>query len=102
MARIQKLSSPALPFATATYRAVYLDQLAKILRLYFTQVDASVNQLIAPPVYIVSKLPSAVDMGIGSKTFVTDATAPTFGATVVGGGAVATPVYSDGTNWKVG
>ena len=24
------------------------------------------------------------------------------GATVVGGGAVATPVYSDGTNWKVG
>lgn len=27
---------------------------------------------------------------------------PTFGATVAGGGAVATPVYSDGTNWKVG
>jgi hypothetical protein len=27
---------------------------------------------------------------------------PTFGATVVGGGAVFTPVYSDGTNWKVG
>jgi hypothetical protein len=28
--------------------------------------------------------------------------APVFGATVVTGGAVATPVYSDGTNWKVG
>jgi hypothetical protein len=33
---------------------------------------------------------------------VSDALAPTFGATVVGGGAVAVPVYSDGTNWKVG
>jgi hypothetical protein len=25
-----------------------------------------------------------------------------FGSTVATGGAVATPVYSDGTNWKVG
>jgi hypothetical protein len=31
-----------------------------------------------------------------------DALAPAFGATVVGGGAVKVPVYSDGTNWKVG
>jgi hypothetical protein len=31
-----------------------------------------------------------------------DALAPEFGATVVGGVAVAVPVYSDGTNWKVG
>jgi len=28
--------------------------------------------------------------------------APVFGSTVVTGGAVAVPVYSDGTNWKVG
>jgi len=38
----------------------------------------------------------------GKRGFVTDALAPTFGATVAGGGAVFTPVYSDGTNWKVG
>lgn len=37
-----------------------------------------------------------------SRSFVTDALAPTFGATVVGGGAVPVPVYYDGTNWKVG
>jgi hypothetical protein len=102
MARIQKLASPALPFATAMYRSVYFDQLLKILRLYFTQVDATVNQLAAPPVYTVANLPSAVIMGIGARSFVTDATTPSFGATVVGGGSVATPVYSDGTNWKVG
>jgi hypothetical protein len=102
MARIQRIVSPALPLAMPAYRPVYFDQLTKILRLYFTQIDATVNQLVSPPVYTVSDLPSAVTMGMGARSFVTDATAPTFGATVAGGGAVATPVYSDGTNWKVG
>jgi hypothetical protein len=50
----------------------------------------------------VASLPSASTVGRGSRTFVTDALAPTFQATVTGGGAVFTPVYSDGTNWKVG
>lgn len=50
----------------------------------------------------VSVLPSAVTVGRGARTFVTDALAPVFQATVAGGGAVFTPVYSDGTNWMVG
>jgi hypothetical protein len=52
--------------------------------------------------YTVATLPSAVTSGKGSRSFVTDALGTTFGATVVTGGAVAVPVYSDGTNWKVG
>jgi hypothetical protein len=102
MARIQKLASPALPFATPIYGSAYFDQLLKVMRLYFTQVDSTVNQLVSPPVYTVANLPSAATMGIGARSFVTDATSPTFGATVAGSGSVATPVYSDGTNWKVG
>jgi hypothetical protein len=50
----------------------------------------------------VASLPSASTVGRGSRTFVTDALAPAFQATVVGGGAVFTPVYSDGSVWKVG
>lgn len=50
----------------------------------------------------VAALPAAATAGDGARAFVTDATAPTFGATVAGGGAVHTPVYSDGTNWLVG
>jgi len=50
----------------------------------------------------VATLPNAVTSGKGARSFVTDALAPVFGSTVVTGGAVATPVYSDGTNWKVG
>ncbi|CAB4125064.1 hypothetical protein UFOVP66_56, partial [uncultured Caudovirales phage] len=50
----------------------------------------------------VALLASAATAGVGARAFVTDALAPTFGSTVAGGGAVASPVYSDGTNWKVG
>ena len=52
--------------------------------------------------YTVATLPSASTSGVGARAFVTDALAPVFGATVVTGGAIPTPVYSDGTNWKVG
>lgn len=37
----------------------------------------------------------------GTRGYVTDATGPTFGNAVVGGGTVETPVYFDGA-WKVG
>jgi hypothetical protein len=50
----------------------------------------------------VGSLPSAATVLKGARSFVTDALAPVFGATVAAGGAVFTPVYSDGTNWKVG
>ena len=50
----------------------------------------------------VALLPSAVTTGAGARAFVTDATTPTALATVVGGGAVPVPVFSDGTDWKVG
>lgn len=54
------------------------------------------------PSYIVSGLPSAATMGAGARAFVTDATVTTFASTVVGGGSNGVPVYSDGTNWKIG
>jgi hypothetical protein len=99
---------PALPFATEQYNKAYQDQLNNVLRLYFNRIQSILNQLestgIQPPLtnYTVATLPSAVTSGVGARSFVTDALGPTFGATVVTGGAVAVPVYSDGTNWKVG
>lgn len=48
----------------------------------------------------VASLPAAGT--IGRLAYVTDALAPTFLATVVGGGSVKTPVHDDGTNWVVG
>ena len=105
---IQQVTAPNLPLAPTEYQRQYTDQLNDVLRLYFNRVDAILAQIktdnIIPALtnYTVTTLPSAVTSGKGARSFVTDALAPTFGATVVTGGAVAVPVYSDGTNWKVG
>jgi hypothetical protein len=46
--------------------------------------------------YTVTTLPTGT---IGDTAYVTDALAPTFLATIVGGGAIVTPVFYNGTNW---
>jgi hypothetical protein len=105
---INQVASPNLPLAPTDYNRQYTDQINNVLRLYFNRVDAILNQLKTDDVipaltnYTVATLPSAATSGKGARSFVTDALAPVFGSTVVTGGAVATPVYSDGTNWKVG
>ena len=99
---------PRLPAAPVEYNAQFIEQYSNILRLYFNQLTNIMGQLdtsaVLPPTtnYTVATLPSAVTSGAGARTFVTNALTPTFGSTVAGGGAVFTPVYSDGTNWKVG
>lgn len=46
--------------------------------------------------YTVATLPAGT---IGDIVYVTDALAPTFLATIVGGGAIVTPVFFNGVNW---
>jgi hypothetical protein len=105
---LNKIAAPNMPLPPEEYDRVYFDQMLNILRLYFNRLDSLTTQFmtsgVVPPLtnYTVATLPSAVTSGKGSRSFVTDALGPTFGATVVTGGAVAVPVYSDGTNWKVG
>lgn len=50
--------------------------------------------------YAAGNLPSATVSG--RRCFVTDATATTFYSIVAGGGANYVPVFSDGTNWRIG
>ena len=105
---LNKVAAPNLPLPPEEYNRVYFDQMLNILRLYFNRLDSLTTQLMAsgvvPPLtnYTVATLPSAVTSGKGARSFVTDALGPVFGSTVVTGGAVAGPVYSDGINWKVG
>jgi hypothetical protein len=47
--------------------------------------------------YTVATLPASPTQG--DTAFVTDATSPTYLATVVGGGSVVAPVFYNGTNW---
>jgi hypothetical protein len=105
---INQVASPNLPLAPMEYDRQYTDQLNNVFRLYFNRIDSILDQLktdeIIPALtnYTVATLPSAVTSGKGARSFVTDALAPVFGSTVVTGGAISVPVYSDGTNWKVG
>jgi hypothetical protein len=94
--------APNLPLAPNDYDRRYFDQLNNVLRLYFNQRDKVIGQLTANPPVTVANLPSAVTSGVGSRLFVTDSSVSTFGSTVAGGGSTKVPVYSDGTNWKVG
>lgn len=103
---LNRAVAPRLPNAPIEYEQRYIDTLTNVLRLYFNQVDGILGQLQADneffTVYTVATLPSAVTSGVGTRAFVSDALLPTFGAIVVTGGAVKVPVYSDGTNWRVG
>lgn len=49
--------------------------------------------------YTVATLPAGV---VGDSAYVTDALAPTFLATIVGGGAITTPVFYNGSAWVGG
>jgi hypothetical protein len=96
-------ASPNLPRPKDEFSKLYLDQLTNVLRLYFNQIGGVVsNQLPTNLVFAVNDLPSAADSGVGARAFVTDSSVATFGSTVAAGGANKVPVYSDGTNWKVG
>jgi hypothetical protein len=106
---LQRIAPPALPQAPEEYQRPYQDQLNNVFRLYFIRLQAILNELgteggIIPPTtnYTVATLPSAVTSGAGARAFVSDANATTFASTVAGGGANKVPVYSDGTNWKIG
>jgi hypothetical protein len=50
----------------------------------------------------VAALVAAATAGAGARAVVTDANATTFHAIVAGGGANVVPVFSDGTNWRIG
>jgi hypothetical protein len=59
------------------------------------------SALVSPSTTVAS-LPAAGTAGAGARSLVTDANATTFQSIVAAGGANVVPVYSDGTNWRIG
>ena len=76
------------------------------LRLKATGETQVTGFLTAPYVrttsVTVAALPAAAAAGAGARAFVSDATLTTFATIPIGGGANGVPVYSDGTNWRIG
>ncbi len=69
-------------------------------------VEANLTAVVAQTVNTIpvtlAQLPTATAAGAGTRAFITDGSTATFAATVAGGGSNLIPIYSDGTNWKVG
>lgn len=80
--------------------AMRIDHDNSILVRSLAQTLMNSAGLILRRVFTVGTLPSASPAGQMAQ--VSDALAPTYGATVAAGGAINVPVTSDGTNWKVG
>lgn len=69
------------------------------------RADDTAGSFIRVTGVTVANLPAAGTAGAGARAYVTDATATLtagIGATVTGGGANPSPVWSDGTNWRQG
>lgn len=64
-----------------------------------TATSVAASTFLATGGYTVTMLPAGT---IGQRVYVTDATGPTFGAAVAGGGSIVTPVFYNGTAWIVG
>jgi len=103
----QNPAVPNFPLAPNAYDRQYGDKLTDVLRLFLNQLNSVLA--ILTDAYItntsittVAKLPTASTTNAGTRTFVSDSTTTTFGATVTGGGTNTVPVYSNGTSWKVG
>ena len=103
----QNPAPPNLPLAPIEYDRQYSDKLTDVLRLFFNQLNSVLTVLTNSyitntTIYTVATLPTASSSNAGTRTFVSDSSVTTFGSTVAGGGTTTVPVYSNGTNWKVG
>ena len=67
-----------------------------------TSASITAGTFVKTATYAVAGLPAAGTAGAGARAFVTDANATTFASIVAGSGANGVPVYSDGTNWRIG
>lgn len=65
----------------------------------FTNVVCQTVQTTPVP---FAQLPNATSVGAGSRAFISDSTTATYGDPAAGGGALAVPVWSNGTAWYVG
>lgn len=89
--------------STAIGLSAQIDKSNQVVLGNASVVETLVRGVVrANTTYAVGGLPSASAAGAGARTFVTDASAATFGTVVAGGGANNVPVYSTGADWRIG
>jgi hypothetical protein len=69
--------------------------------LFMTVGQKWINNSTLTVAILLASAPAAT-VGAGARAVVTDASATTFHSIVAGGGANVVPVFSDGTDWRIG
>lgn len=80
----------------------FINQFGQVGQEWLRYFDRIARSTSKSDTTTVAGLPDAGVAGAGSRSFVTDANATTFASIVAGGGSNGVPVYSDGTNWRIG
>ena len=64
--------------------------------------DSVYNGISKLPTTMFANLPSISTVPVGTRAVVSDSSVNSFYSVVAGGGSYVIPVFSDGTNWRVG
>lgn len=83
-------------------RSILQNGVTALMGIWNTLLAMSGNSTTTIGVSSVSGLPGIATVPQGTRRFVTDANATTFASVVAAGGTNRVPVYSDGTNWRIG
>lgn len=96
MANSNLFSRTASGLIDSTFGAAYA-----VIRTVYDNLTMLTNISTSITGVTVANLPAAADNQY-SRTFVTDADSTTFNSVVAGSGANKVPVFSDGTDWRIG
>lgn len=88
--------------SASVYERVSLYAASNVFYLGSDQTGATLRPLLVNHGATAYAALPAANTCEGARAYVTDSTVSTFGATVAGGGANKTVVWSNGTNWLVG
>ena len=102
---VTKVGTTSIGYSTSLGAINVVVNNASAIQASSTQVSVPKDLLVIGtfqinPAILISALPTCNAGAEGSWRAVSDATAPTYNATLTGGGTVHIPVYCDGTNWR--
>ena len=99
---------PIFSTANGDTRRAAMSVLLAYLQANITDAEAETleaSEYVKVTAVAVAALPAAATAGAGARATVTDSNATltaSIGAVVAAGGANIVPVFSDGTNWRIG
>ena len=120
LARMFHAASPmhnVIPFDDEGYSQFYLGAIdTPTIGIWLAEIEGEIVGIagallypmyFSPGTLVAQELwwwltPKSRGSGAGARAVVTDANATTFHSIVAGGGANVVPVFSDGTNWRIG